>query len=225
MPSQDRLERNCAGAIASSPSTWTTTVLPTVRDPLGAASREAQGERVGVAPMPSLTSPRRLLVLLALGAALCLSACGSKTVTLTGANGQATTATVANIHFANTKFVLHMGLAFGAFHRYILKPLQNGSLRRGSPGRVGTLVKAALAAAFAVHELRIAREDALSSNQLRPLLNKLDNLESRLTGLIPGLKSGAASSSSINAAGSATSALGSASSNRGSHISDIAHAL
>lgn len=170
-------------------------------------------------------SPRRLTALLMVAGALALAGCGSKTVTLTGANGQATTETVANIHFANTKFLLHMGLAFGAFHRYIYKPLRSGALSHGAPGRLRTLAKGALAAAFVVHELRIAREDAVSSNQLRPLLNKLDNLESRLTGLIPGLKSGTASASSIESTNSAANSVGSASSGQGLHINDIAHAL
>ena len=41
--------------------------------------------------------------------------CGSstKTISQTGASGEVTTKTVPNIHFAKTKFVLHMGLASG----------------------------------------------------------------------------------------------------------------
>jgi hypothetical protein len=171
---------------------------------------------------------RRATTLVALlGVIICVAVagCGTKTVTTTGPNGQATTQTVKNIHFANTKFVLHVGLAFGAFHRYILKPLRAGALRSGAPGRLRVLAKGALAAAFIVHELRIAREDALSSNQLRPLLNKLDNLEARIRGLIPGLHSGAASGGQISSASNATSSLGSASSGIGMPIHDIAHAF
>ncbi|HWD66237.1 MAG TPA: hypothetical protein VG405_13805 [Solirubrobacteraceae bacterium] len=156
---------------------------------------------------------------------LLAAGCGTKQVTVTGANGQATTATVKNIHFANTKFVLHMGLAFGAFHRYIYKPLKYGELRSGAPHRIATLAKAALAGAFIVHELRIAREDALSSNQLRPLLVKLDNEESRIEALVPGLKHGSASASAINGAAGATNALGSQSSGLGARIHDIASNL
>ena len=168
---------------------------------------------------------RAVLTILLIVAALATAACGSKQVTVTGANGQATTMTVKNIHFANTKFVLHMGLAFGAFHRYIEKPLRSGALRSGAPHRVATLAKGGLAAAFIVHELRIAREDAMSSNQLRPLLVKLDNLETRIKGLIPGLKNGSASSQAISGASGATNALGSQSSGLGFGIHDIAHAL
>jgi hypothetical protein len=72
---------------------------------------------------------------------LALAGCGNatKTVSSTGPNGQATTQTVPNVHFAKTKFVLHAGLAFGAIHRYIYKPLRAGALRSGTPGRVKVL--------------------------------------------------------------------------------------
>lgn len=87
------------------------------------------------------------------------------------------------------------------------------ALRR--PHRVATLAKAALAAAFIARELGIARQDALSSNQLRPLLVKLDNLDARIKGLIPGLKSGVASPGAIGGASSLTNALDAQSSGMG----------
>ena len=118
-----------------------------------------------------------------------------------------------------------MGLAFGAFHRYIYKPLKLGELRSGAPHRLAVLAKGALAAAFIVHELRIAHEDALASNQLRPLLVKLDNLEARIRGLVPGLKSGSASTQAISGAASATDAVGSQSGGLGLPIRDITHAI
>jgi hypothetical protein len=175
--------------------------------------------------VPRIVPSRPLAIAVALVIAVAVAGCGTKTVTMTGPNGQATTETVKNIHFANTKFLLHAGLAFGAFHRYILKPLRSGALRSGAPGRLRIFAKGALAAAFIVHELRVARQDALSSNQLRPLLNKLDNLEARVRGLIPGLRSGSASSGQIGAASSATDSLGSASSGIGMPIHDVAHAI
>jgi hypothetical protein len=168
---------------------------------------------------------KRSFALLLVAVALLAAGCGTKQVTVTGANGQATTETVQNIHFANTKFVFHLGLAFGAFHRYIYEPLRYGELRSGAPHRIATLAKAALAGAFIVHELRLAREDAMSSNQLRPLLVKLDNLETRVEGLVPGLKHHAASSAAIIGASSATSSLGSQSGGMGFPIHDISSGL
>ncbi|HTS73873.1 MAG TPA: hypothetical protein VMG74_09185, partial [Gaiellaceae bacterium] len=56
--------------------------------------------------------------------ALAITACGSSksTATSSAAAGTATTATTSTTHLAKTKFVLHAGLAFGAFHRWIYKP-------------------------------------------------------------------------------------------------------
>jgi hypothetical protein len=167
----------------------------------------------------------RVITLLLLAGALGLTGCGTKTVTNTGANGQATTQTVPNVHFAKTKFVLHMGLAFGAIHRYIYKPLRNGALRSGAPGRVKVLLKGAAAATFAVHELKIAREDALASDLLRPLVNKMDALRTKLTGLVSKLKNGSVNPAAILSSSGAANALGSASSGLGVGIKDITSAI
>jgi hypothetical protein len=176
---------------------------------------------------PSSPAPRRIATVVLLAGTLALAGCGSatKTVSGTAANGQVTTQTVPNVHFANTKFVLHAGLAFGAIHRYIYTPLRAGALRSGAPGRVKVLLKGAAAALFAVHELRLAHNDALSSNQLRPLTNKVDGLTSKLTGLIGGLKTGSIDPAAIASASGATNALGSASSGLGVGIKDISSAI
>lgn len=165
------------------------------------------------------------LALVALALSLGTLGCGSKVVTVQGANGTVSTATVQNVHFANTKFLLHMGLAFGAFHRYIYGPLRHGALRAGAPHRLATLAKGALAAAFVLHELRIAREDAMSSNQLRPLMVRIDNVEHRIAALIPDLRHGSNDAGGISGTQSATSALGSQSNGLGFPIHDIAHAI
>ena len=151
------------------------------------------------------------------------SGCGSstKTVTSTGANGQATTATVPNVHFAKTKFVLHMGLAFGAFHRYIYKPFRAHAFSKGAPGRTKALVKAAAAGLFAVHELKQANRDALSDDRLRPLAQKLDGLGGQLSGLASSLKGGALNPGAIVGAAGAVKALGSQSGGAGAAIKDL----
>jgi hypothetical protein len=166
---------------------------------------------------------RHLAAVVLLVGTLALAGCGgaTKTVSSTGANGQVTTQTVPNVHFAKTKFVLHAGLAFGAIHRYIYKPLRAGALHSGAPGRIKVLLKGAAAAIFAVHELKLAHADALSSDLLRPLANKVDGLSSKLAGLVSGLKNGSVNPAAILGASSATSALGSASSGLGVGIKDI----
>ncbi len=173
-------------------------------------------------PFPRLACVATVLLL---GATLAFAGCGTKTVTSTGANGQVTTQTVPNVHFAKTKFLLHMGLAFGAIHRYIYKPLRNGALRSGAPGRIKVLLKGATAALFAVHELRVAHDDALSSNLLRPLANKIDGLGSKLSGLVSGLRNGSVNPGAVLSSSNAADALGSASSGLGAGIKDVSHSL
>jgi hypothetical protein len=166
---------------------------------------------------------RSLLIALALCLIL-VSGCGNstKTVTQTGANGQVTTATVPNVHFAKTKFVLHTGLAFGAFHRYIYKPFRAHQFSKGAPGRTKAFVKAGAAGLFAAHELKQANRDALSDDRLRPLAQKVDGLSGRLGRLAASLKNGTLSPSAIAGAAGAVDALGSQSSGAGAAIKDLA---
>jgi hypothetical protein len=153
--------------------------------------------------------------------------CGSstKTVSETAANGQVTTQTVPNIHFAKTKFLLHMGLAFGAFHRYIYKPLRAGAFKSGASGRVRAVLKAAAAALFAVHELKVAHEDALSDSHLRPIANKIDALAGKLGGLGSALKGGVSNPAAILGSAGAVDALGAASGGLGVAVKDLAPAI
>ena len=146
------------------------------------------------------------LVLVVLGGSA--AGCGTKTVTRTGTNGAVTTKTVPNVHFAKTKFVLHMGLAFGAFHRHIYKPLKSGAFSSGAKGRVKAILKAGTAALFAAHELKTARDDALSDDHLRPLAEKVEALLGRFTSLGSSLKGGSLNPPEILGAAGAVSSLG-----------------
>lgn len=166
----------------------------------------------------------RLTTLLLLLGTLSVAGCGNstKTVTSTAADGQVTTQSVPNIHFAKTKFLLHAGLAFGAFHRYVYKPLRTGALRSGAAGRVKVLLKGAAATVFIVHELRLAHDDALSSDLLRPLANKIDAARNEIGGLTSGLKNGSVNPTEVVSASGAVDALSSASSGLGAGIKDVA---
>jgi hypothetical protein len=134
-------------------------------------------------------------------AALVATGCGgeTKTVTETAADGQTTTRTVPDVKFAKTKFILHTGLAIGAFKRWIYNPWKAGSFKPGADGRTKTLVKAALAGAFTVNELRLARNAALSDDKLRGLGDKMTALIDRTQDLLPGLKSGSLSAGNLTA--------------------------
>ena len=165
---------------------------------------------------------RRLLVVCAVLAALVAAGCGdnTKTVTTTNAQGKQVTQTVPDIKFAKTKFLLHSGLAFGAFHRYILKPYRAGSFRKGASGRTKALAKAAAAGVFAVHELKVARKDALADDHLRPLANRLDTAVRRLGGLSSLLKGGSLNPGQLLGAAGAIGALGRQSAGAGATIKD-----
>jgi len=176
-------------------------------------------------PVPRAVANALTALVLAAALALATAGCGSKTVTTTGANGQATTRTVPDIHFAKAKFALHAGLAFGAFHRYISKPLKEGAFGAGAPDRLGAIVKAGTAALFAVHELRMAREDALADDRLRPLAERVERLLGKLNHLGAALKRGSLDANAILESAGAVSALHAASGGLGTTIKEVAPAL
>jgi hypothetical protein len=157
------------------------------------------------------------------------NACGSKSSTSSGASeggaaaGQTTTAP-KHIRFAKTKFVLHAGLAFGAFHRYIYKPFKAGVFSHPLQHKLAH-VKAAAATAFVVHELRKASEDAQSSALLRKLFSPLTALAATVTGLAAGVKAGHADPAALGSANSAIESIKQGASSAGAHVGEHAPAL
>ncbi|MFC4009966.1 hypothetical protein ACFOY2_22245 [Nonomuraea purpurea] len=97
---------------------------------------------------------------------------------------------------AKTRFALHAGLALGAFHRYIYRPLRSGGFQAGAEKRKRTFAKAAVAGAFALHELKVARRFAMAN----PTLCKaLDSVHGAVTSLTGKLKGGTATPADLNA--------------------------
>ncbi len=165
-----------------------------------------------------------LLALLLAFAAGCGSSSKSSS---SSANGQSPAAsqsgpssTPAPTHFAKTKFALHAGLAFGAFHRYIYKPLKQGKFSGGLLHHKATVVKAALAAAFAYHEVRLALDDARSSKILSTLLSPLLTLQTKLSSLRDGFRRGSADQGTIQSANRDTSTISAESARKGQPIQD-----
>ena len=98
-------------------------------------------------------------------------------------------------NFAKTKFVLHAGLAFGSFHRYLYKPLQAGTFKSGAHGRISAFLKAGLAALYIKREVRLAYADVTANPTLckviaAPLRSIGDNVQSAVTKLKGGDTSG-----------------------------------
>jgi hypothetical protein len=158
--------------------------------------------------------------------ALVVAGCGSKTKTTTTTNsaGQTVTTTVKVVHFAKTKFLLHAGLAFGTFHRWIYKPLKRGDFKDPLHHK-GEIVKAGLAAAFVVHEIKLASEAAQGSPALMKLFSPLVALKDKLSGLVTKLKGGKVDSSdvaSLQSANTDISSISSMSSGLGAAIKEKA---
>ncbi len=103
------------------------------------------------------------------------------------------------VHFATTKFVFHAGLAFGAFHHFIYKPLKAGDFAHPLQHKA-EVVKAGLAALFTYHELKIAIKDAQSSKLLSKLVAPLDALGAKMNSLGSNLKHGHISTADITSA-------------------------
>ncbi|WP_250279555.1 hypothetical protein [Frankia sp. Cppng1_Ct_nod] len=98
--------------------------------------------------------------------------------------------------FAKTRFALHAGLGLGAFHRYIYKPLKNGGFKAGADKRKRTFVKAAVAGAFTVHELKVAKGFAEANPTL---CNAVQSISDSFSNLTNKLKSGTATEADIDA--------------------------
>jgi hypothetical protein len=157
-----------------------------------------------------------VLVVMALALSLAggLAGCGSSSLSSSGSG-------TPRVHFAKTKFLLHAGLAFGAFHRYIYKPFKAGGFTPVSSHKLA-IVKAGAAGLFAYHEIKIALVDAQSSATLSKLVSPLTGLESKMSSLGSGLKSGKLDGSAINNANSSVSSIRSQSAGSGASIKDLA---
>jgi hypothetical protein len=162
-----------------------------------------------------------LMVVAVAGCGSSSSSTSSSTTSPTGS-----VASSAQTSFAKTKFVLHAGLAFGAFHRYIYKPFKAGRLSgSGLLRHKLTVAKAVLAGLFVYHELKLALEDARSSPLLSKLLSPLTALQTSLVTFGAKLKSGQARQSDLNAAGNQIESVASAAAAAGQPITEAAPTL
>ena len=134
----------------------------------------------------------------------CGSSSGSSAVSESSSKAQPGACPTENTKtFAKTKFVLHSGLAFGAFHRYLYKPFKAGTFKKGADGRFRAFVKAGLAALFVKREVRLAAEDVQANPTLCKLIGKpLKRFSELVGGIVGKLKAG-----DVTAIGAAESAL------------------
>ena len=139
---------------------------------------------------------------------------------------RAPAATTAGSVTSTAKFVLHAGLAFGAFHHFIYLPFKSGSLTKGGFfSHKKALIAAALAGLFAYHEMKLAISDVSSSPLLKKLLSPVTALASKLSALASRLKGGHVDASSIQGASGEVSSLGSLASAAHAKISESVPSL
>ncbi len=120
---------------------------------------------------------------------------GSNPSATSGSDGASTAAagcpTSNTTNFAKSKFVLHTGLAFGAFHRYLYKPFQAGTFKSGAHGRITAFVKAGAAALFIKREVRLASEDVQANPTLCKTIGRpLQAIGDQVSSVVDKLKSG-----------------------------------
>jgi hypothetical protein len=147
-----------------------------------------------------------VLSVLALAVVGCGSSNSSSSTAAAPGAASGTASTTTTTHLAKTKFVLHAGLAFGAFHHWIYKPAKAGDLTHPLEHKF-TTVKAALAAAFVYHELKLALADAQASPTLSKLVAPITDLQNKLHGLAGSVKSGGASAADVSGLDSTVSSI------------------
>ncbi|MGO8904278.1 MAG: hypothetical protein ACLQMH_01475 [Solirubrobacteraceae bacterium] len=171
----------------------------------------------------------RPLSLVLLVACLAVAGCGSGSSSTNSANGEGTakvaTTTGGGAGAADAaKFALHAGIAFGAFHRYIYKPLRTGELRSPLSHKLAVL-KAAAAAAVAVHEIKLAEEAAKGSPGLAKLAASLSALSAGIGLAIASARSGRVNPTALEAGNSTVESISSDASSEGISILQRAPSL
>ena len=122
----------------------------------------------------------------------------------------------ASCAFAKTRFLLHAGLGFGAYRRYVSRPAQTGAF--AGPHKLKAFAKAAAATVFAAHELHVAYTYAECSRILRPLATPLGRLVTSLVVLAAALHRDRADRAAVSADDAAVNGIERSSSSAGAAI-------
>ena len=82
--------------------------------------------------------------------------------------------------FDKTRFAIHLGLAYFAFHHFVYSRYRQGAFKAGAPHRTRNIIKAGIALVFTAHELNVAYGIARKSNSgvLHALIKPLQGLVS-----------------------------------------------
>ena len=122
-----------------------------------------------------------------------------------------------------TRFLAHLGVAYFAFHHWVMKPYEQGSFAPGAPHRTAAIVKGGAALLFAYHEAKVSQRIAEKSSD--PLLQKLDaglaGLMQNFSSVGQRMKSGQFSPSDVSGLNDQTSTLSSQAAANGATIKDV----
>jgi hypothetical protein len=162
------------------------------------------------------------------GAARCVAALGVVlvVVALAGCGSSSNVAvpggapTPASVSHPKTKFVLHAGLAFGAFYHWIYQPAKAGDFAHPFLHKF-TVLKAVLAGAFVYHELKLALMDAQADPTLSKLVAPITALEGKLQALATNIKAGHLDTSAITQASGSIQSLSQLASQSGQKLSNL----
>jgi hypothetical protein len=136
-------------------------------------------------------------------------------------------ATSSQTHAAfldKTRFLLHAGAGFYAFHHFVWARYKNGGFSASDPHRKSNIVKAVIALAFAYHEFKVAYRIASKSNSktLHALVAPLNRLGGSVNTVATRLKSGQYSDTDIESLNDNVSSFGKLSGSNGYAIKDRA---
>ena len=125
--------------------------------------------------------------------------------------------------FDKTRFVLHMGLAYYAFHHFVYKRYKEGGFAKGAPHRVRNIVKAGIAVLFTYHELKVAYKIANNSHSklLHALVAPLNALTGQADRLQARLKKGQYSEADLRKFTDGVNAFGTQAARNGFTIKDV----
>jgi hypothetical protein len=150
---------------------------------------------------------------------LAVAGCGSASSSSSSAAGASSTVTNGQIEHAKAKFVLHAGLAFGAFHRWISQPAKAGDFAHPLSHKLA-LLDAALAGTFVYHELKLALQDAQADPTLSKLVSPITALQNKVSGLSSNIKAGNASPATVNDANGTIASIKQQSASAGQPITE-----
>jgi hypothetical protein len=168
----------------------------------------------------------RLLIVAGITAlALAMAGCGSSSSSSSASassSAAATSASTSSASVSNTKakFVLHAGLAFGAFKHWIYGPAKAGDFAHPTSHKL-TVVKAIAAGALVYHELKLALAAAQADKTLSKLVAPLTALTGKIQSVASGIKSGNVNPSDITSANGAIGSLSSLASGAGAQIKNV----